>query len=256
MLSSGCERKPSVPTVQKSGISSEQEAGSDSAIAQEALSKELTPLFALIVERRTGPARVRLRRHLDQHPDDGQACFLFGLSYHREKRYGEAKPWFEQALSKSPEYAVTRHFLGWTLYYMGQPDEARQSFERYLRANPNEHDSHFALGLIALDADELEDAERLLLRAISLQTQAGIDDDAALSRAHTRLGEVYEKQDRLDDARRELELGAKLYPDHYETLYKLYRVLVKLGETDQAQRVHEQYIATRERIRPGTSFPE
>lgn len=225
-------------------------------IVEQTLSPELTKIFGLIRERRTGPARVQLRNWLDLHPDDGQACFLFGLTYHREKKYGEARPWFEQALAKAPGYAVAHYFLGWTLYYLGEPEASRREFETYLTSNPGEHDSHFALGLICLDEDDLEGAERLFKRSIELLIEAKLDDKAALSRAKARLGEVYERTDRLAEARKELEEAVALYPDHYEALYKLYRVLVKLGETQRADEVHKQYITVRERVRPGTSFPE
>ena len=220
------------------------------------LSRDLAPIFALIKERQTGPARVRLRNWLELHPNDGQACFLFGLTYHREKKYGEARPWFEKAIAHAPDYAVSHYFLGWTLYWLGELTSARHEFEKYLQSNPTEHDSHFALGLICLDEDDLAGAERLLKRSIDLLKESKLDDKAALSRAKARLGEVYERTDRLEDARRELEEAVVLYPDHYEALYKLYRVLVRLGETQRAAEIHQQYVATRERVRPGTSFPE
>jgi tetratricopeptide (TPR) repeat protein len=223
------------------------------------LPEGLNPAFALIRERKTGPARVRLRQYLTLHPDDGKAHFLFGLSYHREKKYGEARTWFDKAIALEPEYNSTHYFLGWTLYYLGETDAAKASFERFLARQPGEYDSTFALGLIALDNDDLAEAERLFKQAIALQQASKPDDLAAMSRARARLGEVYERQDRLGEARTELEASVRLYPDHYEALYKLYRVLVRLDETEQAQKVHEQYIATRDRLRGGptaTSFPE
>lgn len=226
------------------------------ASADQKLKDELVPMMALIRDRKTGPARVRLRNHLNLHPDDAQACFLFGLTYHREKKYGEARPWFVQALQKDPNYAVSHYFLGWTLYYLGELKLSQREFDAYLLTNPTEHDSHFALGLIRLDEDDLDGAERLFKQAIELVQQQEPDDKAALSRGKARLGEVYERQNRLNEARSELEQAVTIYPDHYEAIYRLYRVLMRMGETQQAEAVHKQYLATRERVRPGTSFPE
>ncbi len=220
------------------------------------LPRDLVNIFMLIRERQTGPARVRLRQYITLHPSDGKAHFLFGLTYHREKKYGEAKTWFEQARALEPDYNVTNYFLAWTLYWLGDLPESKASFQRFLERTPGEYDSTFALGLIALDEDDLREAERLFKEAIALQMTSKPDDNAAMSRARARLGEVYERQDRLKEAREELEASVTLYPDHYEALYKLYRVLVRLDENEQAEKIHAQYIATRDRLRPGTSFPD
>lgn len=213
-------------------------------------------MMDLIRQRHTGPARVQLHNYLEAHANDGQACFLFGLTYHREKKYGEAKPWFEKALQFAPDYAVTHYFYGWTLYWLGDLPTSKREFETYLKSNPSEHDSHFALGLIALDGDDLDEAQRLFKRSMELLEASKIDDKAAMSRAKARLGEVYERQGKLAEARGELEQAVTLYPDHYEALYKLYRVLVRLGDNDKADAVRKQYVETLQRVRPGTSFPE
>jgi tetratricopeptide (TPR) repeat protein len=221
-----------------------------------ALSPELTSYFRLIEQRQTGAARVRLKKFIKVHPADGKAVFLFGLSYHREQKYGSAIPWYENALELSPEYYLTRHFQGWALYYLGELELARDAFNEFLKHQPDEPDSNYALGLISLDEDNLEEAETRLKRAIELGEAKQRQDLKDLSKAHARLGEVYERQDKLQDAKAELTKSAELYPDHYEAMYKLYRVLVRLRETEESKRVHQLYLETKERIRPGTSFPE
>ena len=258
LMQVACEKQgpPKTTSAATAPSAAPEHPESGESMARQPLSRDLAQIFALIRDRQSGPARVRLRNWLELHPNDGQACFLFGLTYHREKKYGEARPWFEKAIANAPDYAVSHYFLGWTLYWLGELTPARREFETYLHSNPTEHDSHFALGLICLDEDDLAGAERLFNRSIDLLKESKLDDKAALSRARARLGEVYERTDRLEDARRELEEAVALYPDHYEALYKLYRVLVRLGQTQRADEVHKQYIATRERVRPGTSFPE
>jgi Tfp pilus assembly protein PilF len=226
------------------------------AAVDQKLNSELSAIMPLIRARQTGAARVRIRNYLNIHPDDAQACFLFGLTYHREKKYGEARPWFEQAIAIAPEFAVTHHFYGWTLYWLGELAASRREFEIYLQTNPNEHDSQFAIGLICLDEDDLDCAERQFKQSLASLAEAPRKDDAAESRARARLGEVYERRGDFAQARSELEQAVTLYPDHYEALYKLYRVLLRLNEPEKAAAVHAQYIETRERIRPGSSFPE
>ena len=79
--SSGSKTAPAVS-------SSGDTAALPTTVGREALRGDLVTFYRLIQSRQTGPARVRIRKHLILHPDDGQAEFLFGLSYHREKRYG------------------------------------------------------------------------------------------------------------------------------------------------------------------------
>jgi tetratricopeptide (TPR) repeat protein len=216
-------------------------------------------MFELIRSHQTGPARVRLNNYLQLHPGDEQAKFLFGLSYHREQRYMQAMPYYDEAVAIDSSFSLTHHFRGWALYYMGDLDAAKESFERFLVMMPDEPDSLFALGLIALDEDELPQAEDYLqqsLRALQAQAGPGGADRKALSKAHTRLGEVYERTDRLEDARQQMTRAVELFPDHYEAMYKLSRVLARLGRTEEAQQAYDAYEATRNRIRPGTSFPE
>ena len=84
-----------------------------------ALRSDLGPILDLLRFGPTGAARIRLRKILDQNPTDGQAAFLYGLSLHQEKRYSEARVYFDQALWHAPQYATTHHFLGWCLFYEG-----------------------------------------------------------------------------------------------------------------------------------------
>jgi tetratricopeptide (TPR) repeat protein len=222
-----------------------------------ALNPELTTFFRLVEQRQSGAARIRLKKYMNVHPDDGKAAFLFGLSYHREQKYGSAVPWYEKALKLNPEYYLTLHFQGWALYYLGELDLARSAFQEFLKHRPDEPDSNYALGLISLDEDDLENAELKFKRAIELGREKKPQPDPKdLSKAHARLGEVFERQDQLALAKAELITAAQLYPDHYEALYKLYRVHVRLDETEEAKRVHQKYLETKERVRPGTSFPE
>jgi tetratricopeptide (TPR) repeat protein len=136
-------------------------------------------------------------------------------------------------------------------------DQARESFESYLRFNPDHADSHFGIGLIDLDADDLEAAKSRFQRSIDLlKSRDKPADPQDIAKARTRLGEVYERQDQLQLAKAELVQATEIFPDNYEGLYKLYRVLTRLDEKDEAERVRKLYLATKERVRPGTSFPE
>jgi tetratricopeptide (TPR) repeat protein len=219
------------------------------------LTGELADFFDLIKDGKLGAARVRLRKHLDQHPGDGRAEFLFGLTYHREKHYGQARPYFEAAITHAPDYPVTHYFLGWALYYLGEPAEAQREFEAHLRSQPDSDDTHFGLGLVALEEDRLDVAERSFRTALDLFTKDP-DDVRGVSKARTRLADVFIARGEWERARTELEIATKLYDDHYEAFYKLSRVLRRLGEEEAAEEAQRRAAASRQRLHPGTMFPE
>jgi tetratricopeptide (TPR) repeat protein len=204
------------------------------------LGPELTAIARSLKPQDNDAARRSLEAYLQQHPEDGRAEFLMGLSYHREKRYAQARPRFERAIELTPEYHPTYHFLGWCLFYLGRMPAAREAFEAHLARMPTEGDSHFGLGLIDLDEDRLDDAETRFRRAIELQA-GNPRRRKDVSKAHARLADVYLRRDDLAAARTELETATRLWPQHYTAFYKLSRVLNRLGETEAAQEAFGQY---------------
>jgi tetratricopeptide (TPR) repeat protein len=207
-----------------------------------ALDATLKPIFDSIQRGETGRSRLALTGYMNSHPQDGQAVFLNGLTYHREKSYALARKHFDRAIEMSPEYYATYYFNGWAAYYLGQLSEARNLFHANLAFQPENGDTHFALGLIALDLNEREEARKRFEKAIELHTgQPRRQPELAKSRA--RLGEVLALEGDLARAREELEAATKLNPRAYEAWYQLSRVLTRLGEDDAAAvalRRHEE----------------
>jgi tetratricopeptide (TPR) repeat protein len=252
---SGCDRDSTSSAPPAPLTSSQQSSGTERATLSDLSEEREQQIIGLIRQGRFGPARVRLRRHLDDYPDDGRAEFLFGLTYHRERHYGQAKPHFERSNSLDPDYAVTSYFLGWCLFYLGDLDAASAAFERHLAAAPLEGDTHFALGLIALEEGRLDDAEASFRRAIGLQ-EGRTDRRREIAKAHGRLADVFIDRDDLEQARSELETAIALYPDHYESHYKLFRVLTRLGDTDGAAAAQQEFLAAQQRVPPGKRVRE
>jgi tetratricopeptide (TPR) repeat protein len=188
----------------------------------------------LIARRQNEAARFLLQRYLTEHPDDPHATFLLGLTFHREQKYGQAVTYFDKAIELAPSYHLPSYFAGWALYNLGDLDRARTAFQSFLDFKPDHPDSLFGIGLIELDADELDAARSHFQRSIDLLTaQTKPADPQDIAKARTRLAEVYERQDQLEKAKSELVQATTIYPDNYEGLYKLYRVLVRLNEKDE-----------------------
>lgn len=223
---------------------------SSASVATPALDESLSEHFKLIEEERTGPARVRIRQWLNDHPEDARGEFLMGLSYHQEKRYGRALRWFNQAVEHEPVYPPAWHFQGWTNYYLGNAEPARLAFETHLRLDPSEGDSHFALGLLSIEEWDLDRAEIHLNKAIELQSERP-DRTKGVSKAKARLSEVVEHRDGdIAQATMLLKESVELHPDHYEAWYRLSRLLEMQGRSDEAGSALEQFHMAKARVRP------
>lgn len=200
------------------------------------LTSELRPLFRMINAGRMAEARQLVAGYVPRHPDDATGHFLLGLTYHKDKRYGAARPHFERAIELDPDFHPTHYFHGWCLYNLGQLAAARDAFTEHLQLSPDYGDSHFGLGLIAFDEDRLEDAERQFRTSIKLQPKPREE-----SKAHARLADIHIRRNELAEARAELVIATELYPPHYTAYYKLHTVLTRLGETEQAEEAYRQY---------------
>ena len=192
---------------------------------------------------------VLLEAILAEHPDNARAMFLLGVSIQKQKRYEAALARFDSAIKMNqsfPEEAHEDHFRGWCLYHLGRLDEAKSAFNAHAELFPDEGDTQFGLGIIALDQGDLELATTHLERAIELQSSLD-GRKREVAKAHARLGDVHLGLDRLDDARESYHTAVKRWPDHYEAWSKLARVLDRVGEPEMAERARAEEVKARQR---------
>jgi Tfp pilus assembly protein PilF len=165
-----------------------------------------------------------------------RAAAVLGIALSKQKRYTDARAWLERARDSTqvfPEQRHAAHFLGWCCYHLGDLAAARAAFERHLKAVPDEPDSTFGLGLVALDEDRLDDAEKLFKAALErfrVLGAAGKPRGADEAKALTRLGDVALRRDDPAAAKRFLEEAVAASAVQHETWSKMARVCDRLGE--------------------------
>jgi Tfp pilus assembly protein PilF len=203
----------------------------------------------LIETKHYAEARARLKPILEIYHDWPRANLIYALAFHKDGLYGEAKPYFENALRLDPQELAVLPFLGWCLYYLGDLEGSRDRFDTYLRiVNPNYSDAHFALGLIAYDRDDIEAARSRFETAIGI---AAAEKDAPVEgKARARLADVLIRTGDLPRAREELEKALQLRPDAYAAWFKLSRVRQRLGDEKGAEEARRMHDEVRERVRP------
>ena len=249
----GCDQKPNSDP--PSPIESFNPPPEDTTTT---LRSDLGPILDLLRSGPTGAARIRLKKILNQNPTDGQAAFLYGLSLHQEKRYSEARVYFDQALEHAPEYATTHHFLGWCLYYQGELELARASFSRHTKLVEGKGDDYFAMGLIALERNNLPNAETCFESALQcFETLPAFNGrDREQGKTFARLGELADVLGNLDLAAERLSKATELFPDHYEAWHRLAAIERRRGNQDAAAQAAEQEAAARNRVGRPQVFPE
>jgi len=210
------------------------------------------------------------RRWADAQPGSARAAFYVGLSFHKQKRHAEALAFLERAEAAPdddfPEAAHVPHYLGWCRYYLGDLAGAHRAFAAHAAAFPEYDDTQFALGLVAFDRDELDEAERRFRRALELLRRAAGDaapGDAAPGTARerakclARLGDVALRRGDLESAERDARAAVELWPDHHEAWAKLARVLDRQGKAAEASAARSQQQSALARIAaaPGKAAP-
>jgi Flp pilus assembly protein TadD len=181
-------------------------------------------------------ARQTAQTVLKAKPDCDRAAAIEGIVLNKMKRYEEAKPLLERARDSKqpfPEQKHAAHFLGWCHYHLGELSAAQTAFELHLAVVPNEPDSTFGLGLVALGEDRLDDADRYFAKALEGFSKPR---DSAVDRARvlTRMADVALRRDDPAAAEALLRRAIEASPVQHETWSKLARVCDRLGKVQEA----------------------
>jgi tetratricopeptide (TPR) repeat protein len=216
---------------------------------------EIARCKALIDNGQFEVARARLLPIVEQHPGWARAALLLGLTYYRQHRFEAARPYFDQALAADPDETAIHPFYGYTLYALGELEEAEAVFRSLLEKRPQYPSAHYALGLVYLDLDNRESATHHLESTVELAEASG--DLELAARAQARIGDVLLRDGDLDAARRRLETALSVLEADPGAVAALSRVLDRMGEHEAAASVRARLDArTEDRQDRPREFPE
>lgn len=134
---------------------------------------------------------------------------------------------WEDFLAKYPKAAEVRLTYAKALARLGKYAEAKAAFEQLRADMPDNPDNHLAVGLLALQMDELDAADASLRAAL----EHGYQDEGQVK---LYLGQVEEKRKRYEAALawyRDVEPG----PRHMDAQLRAALALGKLGRLDEAR---------------------
>ncbi len=194
--------------------------------------------------------------------------FTYGVAFFRAGYYDEAIVWFEQVISKYPDYADAYYNLG-TIYlskgllrqaekYLrratelrpadasawnnlgmiaaqeGRKEQATRYFQEAIRQNPQHVIALENLGKLCHDSGQYEEARKSFERALSIEPEN--------PEVNYRLGMLYAQQDLADQARVYLEKAIELRPIYPDALNNLGVLNIRTGKLSDAQAVLEECV--------------
>lgn len=174
-------------------------------------------------------------------PGDFDARYFLGRVYFEGSKLALALESFRLAIEHDPDSVKAWNHLGQTLEGLTRFDEAKEAYEDAIHLEQDSAERsewpYYNLGSLLLSEGDSEEAVLLLEQALernpsSLQTR-------------TKLGTAYSAASRLQDARTQLHEVVLAEPSNADAHYQLGRVLMKLGEEDQAR----EHLTLFERLR-------
>lgn len=148
-------------------------------------------------------------RVLELEPGNARAAHNLGNVHFRAGRHAEAERLYGRALELDPDYLLALFHHGYVLHQLNRPDEAAARFDRCLAHRPADareartrFDCGFYRGVLRFRAGELDAAAAIMEEVVRALPQH--------PEAHHYLGMAYRRLGRLEEARRELELHARL----------------------------------------------
>jgi len=175
------------------------------------------------------------KQAIDAYPEASWfARFQLASVYSKRGDFKNAWRYYSLALKRVPIYTEAMNQMGMDYARWGHPIEARREFMRAIRARPKKAAAYANLALLDLKQRRVDEATRLLSKALSLQRDYVF--------AHRVLGAAYLMQGKLKDSVRESAEAARLDPMDTSSRENLGRALMRLGRWNEALQVYKELV--------------
>jgi Tfp pilus assembly protein PilF len=170
-------------------------------------------------------------------PGNATVHNMIGLCYLRSGQYDLALQSFNTALELVPGFTDARNNRGATYMAMGQYHMAEVDFIAVLGDStyPHRKEVYFNLGMTYLQRGQMGAAEENLRKSIILPNP--------VFDGYLALAQLAERQGELDLARNLLEEARLEFPDRFQVSLELGKLLMLMGEEDEARPLLEDVIA-------------
>lgn len=195
-------------------------------------------LFARFYERTTfpGDAERELKNALKLEPNRPKLNFYLGyllMQHGGSERLHEAREYFAKELKLVPNDFYALFFSGVAATSQNKHKEAIPFLKKAIEVNPESGEAHLFLAQAQMGLEDLVKAEKNLRRAIALEaTSKGKNTQAR--RTHFMLGRLLLKTGRKEEAKKELQIAAKLQKKSLDSSRdNVSRILGQVVESDK-----------------------
>jgi tetratricopeptide (TPR) repeat protein len=192
------------------------------AIAQDDSDRESVQMEGLTLYRLGQPAAAipYLEKVLQWMPNaNTDARYVLGLCYLNAQRYDDARVSFAAQFGEDPNSAGAYLLLGTMLRHANLPELAAVQAQKALALSPNLPLAHFMVGEVALFKSDVDQA------IAEFEAERRINPDYAP--VYDRLGDVYLRAERLDDAQQALTKAIALDTTLTGAFIKMGKVLLR-----------------------------
>ena len=172
---------------------------------------------------------------VSQSPRMYRSQMHLGGSLEASGQVEEAVLRYQRAVELAPGVVETHYNLANGLRLLGQIDEAVSSYEKSLELDPTFHNSLVNLSAVYLDRNQPKISQDLLKRAAKHHPASG--------EVHRRLGTMYARQGRFDEARAAYQRAIFLRPDDGETYYNLANLHWATGDHESAETQYREALS-------------
>jgi tetratricopeptide (TPR) repeat protein len=177
----------------------------------------------LLKQRRFAEARSYFETAIQLKPDFAEAHSNFGATLHAEGRVDEAIAWYTKALALAPGNADVEYNLGRALISRGDIDAALAHYHRALAMNPDDPVTHVSLGSALASRRQFDEAIVHYRRALELTPSlpAALVDLAWVFATSDRT-DIRSPQEAIRLAERGVEVTERRSPTALDTLAVAY----------------------------------
>ncbi len=197
------------------------------------------------------------RQIIDINPRQSEALYALGMLMQQRGQHQNAELFFQATLELQPEAAAVHNSLGYSLQQQGKLEDAIACYQKALeilpdcievqanignalhiqgKLSPEEQvyyadlNQQFALG--RQNSGDFKIAELYYRQAIALQPN--------LVQAHNNLGDVLQKQARLDDAIKAYQQVIKIQPEYPYAYHNLGYIFQQKGQLEESIQAYQQ----------------
>ena len=196
----------------------------------EDLDAEYTLCSAYIRNRQLEKAQELIDRAISRQ-DTAESHLIVGSYYLAAKSYRQALVELKRSQELNPALPELGSSLGGAYALTGSQEMAAELFEQYLRKNPDDFDSLAFLGWLYLEAERVDDAEKLLNRAHQIRPE-DLEVEFQLAR-------IARAREQYQEAAKMLERVVAAKPDHTRAHVLLAQTYFRLKRTADGNRERE-----------------